>query len=373
MKDPDESLSVMKVFILADPNSTHTKRWVSSLSDRGINIFLFGISRVEDDFYSELKSFTLYTVDITSESERTSLLKLRYLRVVKILKTKIKDFNPDIVHAHYASSYGLLGTLTRFHPYIISMWGTDIYEFPGISIIHRSILRYNLSSADIILSTSKVMAAEAKKYTRRQILVTPFGVDLNIFRKLDVEKQKNEFIVGTVKSLSANYGIDILIRSFNLVCLKNPDLNLKLQIIGSGPEKMNLQSLASQLGIEDNVYFLGRIENKLLPQYYNRFSVFVSLSELESFGVVAVEAMACECPVIVSDADGFTEVVEDGITGYIITGRELEATALAIQKFIDDRSLGVRMGRNGRKRVEELYDWTKNVSQMIGIYNSVIQ
>lgn len=362
----------MKVFILSDPNSIHTKRWISSLSVRGIEIFLFGISNYQDDYYSQYKNVAVYSADYTTASEGTSFKKLRYLGVLNILRKKINSFRPDILHAHYASSYGLLGALTRFTPYIISIWGSDIYEFPKISFLHKSLLRYSLSKADFILSTSRIMVAETKKYTKKSIEVTPFGVDLNLFRKIDLPKQDNEFIVGSVKTLSANYGMDILIKSFKQVINKNPDLNLKLQIIGSGPDRQKLHLLAKSLGIETRVMFLGKLENTTLPVYYNSFSVFVSISNLESFGVVAVEAMACECPVIVSDADGYTEVVQNEETGLIVPKGDIDATAHAIQRFINDRSLRDTMGIRGRKRVEKYYNWNENVEKMINIYNSMI-
>lgn len=125
------------------------------------------------------------------------------------------------------------------------------------------------------------------------------------------------------------------------------------------------------MGIGSKVEFVGKIPNSDLPVWYNSFSVSVSLSDSESFGVVAVEAMACECPVVVSDADGFTEVVEDGVTGFIVPKRNPEAAAKAIQKFVDDPSLRETMGASGRERVKALYDWEDNVDGMINIYKSV--
>lgn len=361
----------MKLFILSDPGSIHTKRWISSLSEKGIEIFLFGVNRCDDDFYSSFKNVKLYWVDYTSKMRGTSYKKLKYLFVLHHLKQKIREFRPDILHAHYASSYGLMGALTGFHPFIISVWGSDVYDFPKISFLHRALLRFNLSKSDFLLSTSKIMALETQKYTRKNIEITPFGVDLNLFKKGTVSIPDNEFIIGTIKSLHTIYGIDVLIKSFHLVLQNNPQIKLSLKIIGDGPEEMNLKSLVKELGIENYVTFLGKITNSSLPVYYNQFSVFVSLSNLESFGVVAVEAMACECPVVVSDADGYTEVVQDSETGFIVPKKNVSETAGAIQKYIDDRSLRDTFGKNGRKRVEELFDWDRNVEKMIQIYDSV--
>lgn len=361
----------MKILLLAPGTSIHTKRWANSLCERGFGIVIFSITRFDKKDYN--KQITIYDaqLDIKSIGNRF-FSQIEYLKTLFLLRKILKKEQPDILHAHYASSYGLLGALTRFKPYIISVWGSDVYEFPNISILHRSILRYNLSCANKILSTSHVMAQETKKYTSKKIAVTPFGVDIENFKKRVIEKN-NEFVVGNVKSLDKKYGIDVLIQAFKLVVNNNPDKALKLQIIGEGPDRGKLEQLTKDLGIESMVQFLGKIKNDLLPEYYNSFSVSVSVSvsDSESFGVVAVEAMACECPVITSDADGFTEVVKDSVTGFIVPKRNPQKTADAIQRFIDNPELCKKMGIAGRRRVIELYEWNSNVDSMIAIYNGM--
>lgn len=366
----------MRLFILSDPTCIHTKRWVSALSSYRIDLFLFGISGCNLEYYNQFDNVSTFAVDIVNERVKNGTLnKIVYLKVLKTLKRKIKEFKPDILHAHYASSYGLLGALSNFHPYVISVWGSDVYDFPRVSFFHKQLLKYNLLKADYLLSTSCVMAQETQKYTDKHISVTPFGVDVDLFYKRIIsDVEDKEIVIGNVKALTPKYGIDILIKAFKKVVDDNLDKWVRLEIIGEGADKDNLKQLVVDLEIEDRVSFLGRIDNKLLPEYYNHFDIFVSTSVLdsESFGVVAVEAMACECPVVVSDADGFTEVVANQETGIIVPKRDVEATAKAIQKLIDNKDLRESMGKQGRKRVEELYDWKKNVELMISIYNDIL-
>jgi len=365
----------MKLFFLSDSGSIHTKRWVAALAERGITIFLFGLNTVNDiEYYQQFSNVVVQKTNYINSVKRKngSIEKIRYLSALKDLKQCIKQFQPDILHAHYASSFGLLGTLSGFHPFILSVWGSDVYDFPKISFLHKRILKYNLSKADQILSTSHIMAKETKKYTDKPIEVTPFGVDVNLFKKHGPASSSEAFVVGNVKTLSPKYGIDVLIKAFKIVRESNPGKDIRLEIIGEGPDKNKLEKLVADLSITDNVCFRGKIENSLLPEWYNSFSVSVSVSDSESFGVVAVEAMSCECPVIVSDADGFTEVVVDGETGFIVPKRHVEETAAAIQKFIDHPSLRAEFGYNGRKRVEKLYDWNKNVDKMLSIYKEII-
>lgn len=356
--------------MLSEVNSIHTKRWVKSLAEEGIEIVLFSLSPNRSDWYDDLPNVRV--VCASRDAKGSFLSKFGYLTVVPKIKKLIKEINPDIVHAHYASSYGLLGALVKTHiPYIVSVWGSDVYDFPNITPFGKQIIKFNLRKADNILSTSHVMAKETKKYTDKPIQITPFGVDTDLFKPLDTP-ESDEFVVGNVKTLRPKYGIDVLIRAVDIVIKNNPDRKIRLEIYGEGPQKDELVELTESLGIKDKVSFKGFVQNCQLPEIYNSVSVSVSVSNSESFGVVAVEAMACGCPVITSDADGFTEVVVDGKTGIIVPKRDIKATSAAIQKFIDNPDLRDTMGKAGRKRVISLYDWNNNVDKMVDIYQRIL-
>lgn len=360
----------MKIALLSTANNTHTKRWVQALANQGLSILLFSLTDA-DDFYNKLPNVKVITG--MSGFQKKRINKLNYLKILPKLKRSLKEFNPDIIHAHYASSYGLLGALAKTNiPYVISVWGSDVYEFPKTIPFGKYILSYNLSKADYILSTSHVMAKETSKYTDKEILITPFGVDTERFKKKEGLQPTSEFIVGNVKTLAPIYGIDTLIKAYKILVDRNPNLKTRLLIYGKGPYRKEYENLAKSLNIYDLVEFKGFMENEKLPDVYNSISVAVSTSNSESFGVVAVEAMACECPVVTSDAEGFTEVVKDGETGFIVPKRDPQTTARVIQKFIDNPSLREEMGRAGRERVKSLYNWNDNVNTMIDIYNKIV-
>ena len=357
----------MRILILSEANSIHTKRWVEALCLRNVDIMLVSLSKPRDGFYVDLGVKCLYIEEAKFDAPTVS--KIGYLKLIKITIKAIREFHPDILHAHYASSYGLIGALAGFHPYIVSVWGSDVYEFPNLNPINKKIIKYTLRKAEVLLSTSGVMANETRKYTDKDILITPFGVDTNRFKKAGKGVPEGTFVVGNVKTLAPKYGIDVLIKAYKLVVDRNPDLDSELRIYGTGPCREEYGRLAESLGIADKVKFMGWVDNAKLPEVYSSVSVSVSVSDSESFGVVAVEAMACECPVVTSDADGFTEVVDNGVTGFIVPKRNVEATADAIQRFIDDPALRSKMGHEGRERVLRLYDWEKNVETMYNIYD----
>lgn len=367
----------MKLFIISDLSDVHTKKWVSSLALRSTDIFLFGFNKPDMEFYRQYRNVAVFSMDIFSDlhnpMKNGGWEKWKYLKTLKTLKQKIREFQPDILHAHYATSHGLLGALSGFHPFIISVWGSDVYDFPKVSFIHKCVLKYNFFRADRILSTSYIMAAEIQKYTSGNIDITPFGVDTELFKKNgNVKNIVRPFVIGTIKALDHKYGIDTLLEAFAIVRKRNPNKELVLKIAGKGEQLYNLKKKAEELHIEPYVCFLGQIENTKVPDCINQMDVFVALSRTESFGVAVVEAMACECPVVASDADGFKEVIADGETGFIVPCNDPLAAAEKIQKFIDDKGLGIRMGRMGRERVSALYNWKNNVDKMVGIYQDLL-
>lgn len=199
-----------------------------------------------------------------------------------------------------------------------------------------------------------------------------------MFSTLRPGKKKDEIVIGTVKTLKGKYGIDYLIRAFGEVlnkCRENSlNKNLKLLIYGEGEQKEKLRDLTKKLGLENKIIFKGYIENKKVPEAINKMDIFCvpSVSNSESFGVAAVEAMACGVPVISSNADGFTEVMKNEVTGYIVPKKTIGKLSDKIYDLVVDEEKRKIFGENGRRRVLELYDWNKNVDNMIEIYRKII-
>lgn len=236
----------MKLLLLSDPNSVHTIKWAKSLAQKNIDIIIFGLGNYTVDNYNNIENIQVEVLNQFITREEGSFSKLTYLKALPKVRSIIKEFKPDIVHAHYATSYGLLGALSGFSPFILSVWGGDVFSFPHKSFFHKNLLKYNLKRADKILSTSYVMATETKSYTHKDIEVTPFGVDMEQFKPMEVKSlfDKDDIVIGTVKTLEEKYGIEYLIRAFKIVSSKHKNLPLKLLIVGGGSLDSELKNLA---------------------------------------------------------------------------------------------------------------------------------
>ncbi len=364
----------MKILLAADANSIHTIRWAKALSQKGFIIKIFSFSDNKNNDFKNYPDIEVLSLGFSDKIAKNKLYKISYLTTILKLKQIIKNFKPDILHAHYASSYGTICALAGFNPFILSIWGSDVFLFPKKTIIHRLILKHNFKKADILLSTSKIMKIEANKYTNKKIEVTPFGIDLNIFKQLKNKKktQDNSIYIGTIKSLEDVYGIDKLIRAFKIIKDRNKNLPIKLLIVGKGTKESALKKLVADLNLNNYTDFIGAVPNLEVPLYLNKLSVYVALSNSESFGVAILEASACQIPVVVSNIGGLAEVVDNEKTGFIVEKNDINDAADKIEELIFDTELRVSMGKEGRKKVEKYYDWNKNVDIVIKIYNKIL-
>lgn len=363
----------MKILFLSAADNIHTVRWVNKLSDRGHKVYLISNRNHAEKNNKINSSVSIHYLKFSGNIGY-------YLNSIE-LKKITNNIKPDIVNAHYASGYGVLARMAKMKPLVLSVWGSDVYDFPYQSKLKMKVLRNNIDFADRIASTSYSMAEQVKRIMNKNmdIIVTPFGVDTKLFKPQNDRLKEKEFIFGVVKTLNEKYGIDYIIKAFKVFLTqidgeKNIQLKPKLMIYGKGEQETQLKRLSEELNIADKVKFNGYIQNNEVPRVINSMDVFClgSILDSESFGVAAVEAMSCEIPVIATDVSGFKEVIVNNETGYIIPRKDEQAMADKMYKLFMDENLRKVFGENGRKRVLEYYDWENNVSTMEKLYEQVI-
>ena len=362
MKVSDASRQ-LTVLLLGSADSIHIFRWAEALSAEGIDVHVASVHPTS----------RTYSPDISLHIQKVKA-PYGYINPWPIRKL-IKRIQPDIVHAHYATGYGLLGVLTRFHPLIVSMWGSDVLLFPNKSPFHRAFLKRVLEAADTVCSTSMCMQRAALELSPDlTVELTPFGVDHDIFQFSEQNVDNEVITIGTVKGLAAVYGIDTLIRAFALAVERvGSHVDLRLAIYGDGGDRAALEALATQCGLGTKVTFHGRVEHAAVPEILNSIDIFVALSNSESFGVSVIEASSTGRPVIVSDADGLMEVVQPEETALVVPRNDAKAASDAMLRLINDPKLRIDMGKKGRRFVGERFSWNKSVETMIAVYKSSVK
>ncbi|HEF8774845.1 glycosyltransferase [Providencia manganoxydans] len=367
----------MKIVLLSAASSIHTVRWANGLDSIGHEIHVISQHPLIDSFNPTVKVHLL--------PYRGAL---GYFTSVFSVKKLLKKINPHIVNAHYASGYATTARLVGYHPWLLSVWGSDIYDFPNKTYIHKWLVQKNLRAADHVASTSYCMATETRKLVPElnDISITPFGVNLNDYSDLQPVSpiQKEKLVIGTVKTMKPKYGIDTLIEAYSILIKRFRDNTdnlkpaiplLELRLVGGGEQTKQLQLLATNLGISDSVKFVGQVPHSHVPKELEKLDIYVALSRLdsESFGVAIVEASASGRPVIVSDAGGLPEVTVDGETGIIVPRDNPIAAADALEKLILNPELRHSMGINGRLHAAKYYSWDQCIYTMLDVYQKTIQ
>lgn len=361
----------MNIVFLAPANSIHTVRWANALADRNISVTVITMHKPEkNSFHSAIKIELL-------PFKAPFGYYLNYLSARKLLQ-KIK---PDLLHTHYATGYGTLSRLIKFHPTLLSVWGSDVFEFPYQSESKKNILIKNLKAADKIASTSWGMKEQTEKFYKpaEEISITPFGIDLDLFKPCKIiDKNDDSITIGMVKTMEYKYGPQYLLQAIPLLFDKlvkgnSPFVNkISILMVGRGSKIGELEKMADGLGIRDVVTFTGEIPHSKVPEYLNRIDIYCAPSEMESFGVAVIEASAIEIPVIVSDVGGLPEVVKDHETGFIIEAKNPSQLAEKLYELVTSSRLRQEFGKNGRKFVMHHYDWKQNVAMMVEIYKKLI-
>ena len=344
----------MRICFVSHASNYHTKKWAEWFYSHGHEVHVISFA------YSEIPNVSVHTLSSNVEANASDVKKLGYLTHGRKLRWIISEIGPDIINIHYASSYGALAAISGIDDYILSIWGSDVYEFPEKSILHRGLLKFSLARASVLFSTSKAMAKQASKYTKKPFYITPFGVDMELFspQKRVRETSEKDLIIGTVKALKPKYGIEHLIRAVALTRKEHPEIPIKLRIAGKGEYEKVYKALATDLGIEDITTWLGFIsQDDVALEWANMdIAVIPSESESESFGVSAVEAQACGTPVIISDIPGLMEATDPGNSSIVVPrGNEREIANQIIDLYKNPKKRHL-IGKRGRIFVEERFE-----------------
>lgn len=356
----------MRICFLAPSNSVHTQKWCRYFISRGHEVHV--VSFCDED----VEGANVHYICTGASTNGGDIQKLKYLTKAGKVRKVVKQIDPDVINVHYATSYGTVAALAGLRNYALSVWGSDIYDFPKKSLIHRLLLKFSLYRAKYIFSTSVAMARETNQYTSKQISITPFGVDTDLFSPSRRTRGRDGmFIVGVIKTLEPKYGIEYLLQAAALIRRKEPQIPLCLHVAGKGPCSEEYRAKAQELGISGITDWLGFIPQEQVAIEWANMDLAVVPSIFESFGVSAVEAESCGCPVIVSDAPGLMEATKPGVTSMVVPRRDENALADAIISLYHDSEHRKRMGEMGRQFVLENYALADCFGKIEGLFQQI--
>lgn len=296
------------------------------------------------------------------------------------LVAKIAQNDYDIVHTHlfHGDVYGATAATVAGVPAIVSSKHNDPPYWQDQP--HKLVHDLSLSRTDRVLPISEHVRdylLETSNVSPDRVQTVRYGFSPKDFEDVsesDVQSVRREFVddnkplVGTVARLTEQKNLETLLRAFEQVRDRVPGAHLA--IVGRGEEEDRLIRLADTLGIADAVTFAGFRTD--IPELMHAFDVFALPSRWEGFGVVFLEAMAAQTPVVASEVSAIPEVVADGKTGLLCPPTDETQFADAISTLLEDRELAESMGEAGRERLDRKFTVDRMVEEVATIYQEIL-
>ncbi len=293
------------------------------------------------------------------------------LALVSKLVEIIRSYKLDIVHAHYAvpnaiSAYLAKKICNESAKAITTLHGTDSY-LVGLHPSYKEVTQFSMEQSDALTTVSNYLKKRTLKEfdISREITVIPNFVDPKRFRKLKSEEEQKTICH------SSNFRrvkrIPDIIKAFRVISKK---INCRLHLIGDGPVRPKAEKLAKNLGVEEDVYFFGKV--KKVEEIIGKSDLFLLPSEDESFGLAALEAMSCEVPVVASNVGGLRELISHGVDGYLVKIGETKELAECSLKILQNEKLHRKFGRKAREKVLKKYTPEKIVPKYLRLYEEAL-
>ena len=300
------------------------------------------------------------------------------------------EYSLDLVHMHYAIPHAVSAYLAReilkpvrYLPVVTTLHGTDI-TLVGRDPSFLPITRFGIEQSDRVTAISQYLRLATCETFRTdcEIEVIYNFIDSDYYRRTQNESLRRTLApdgekiilhISTFRPVKRITDcIEVLARMRALENGSGSQFGVKLIMCGDGPERRDAETLAARLGVENFVQFVGKQPQSQIRDYLSVADLFLLPSQSESFGLSALEAMACEVPVIATRVGGVPEVIEEGGCGYLFDIGDVDGMAEAAIQVLSDDSLRERLGRRGREIAVTRFTTDQIIPQYEQLYKSVI-
>jgi glycosyltransferase involved in cell wall biosynthesis len=378
-----DSVDSLRLCVLGDLDSIHTRRWIQPFVEQSYDVHAVSYYRPS----AAPEGVHLHVLDDRTRparaasggvSRNASALPPNLLRIVNAIRYRrrglariIHDIDPDVLHAHYVVEYGFFAATARFHPLVVSAWGSDVLVAARSSPLARLTARYTLRRADLVTSNNEHMTARlrAMGVPPDRLATIVFGTDTFFLERPDDSVNLrppdagHPLTVISTRSLdSPLYNVDLVLRAFALLRARLPEA--QLLVAGVGHLRPKLEGLAQELGLGESVRFLGWLDDAALRDAFARSHVYVSVPDSDATSVATLSAMAAGCFPVLSDLPTQREWVEDGANGFLVAPRDAHTLAQRLGDALENAALRREAAERNRGIVEARGLWQKNALVM---------
>ncbi|UCB52866.1 MAG: glycosyltransferase family 4 protein [Candidatus Zixiibacteriota bacterium] len=340
----------MRILFLSDAGTYHTPRWVNYFVDRGHRCYLVTL---DEGLRTKAEEFLL--------PAKTLPDFLRYPLSLGKTRRIAAEIEPDLVNAHFVPNYGLIGALLKFHPLVISTWGSDVLISPGKSFLHKLRAEYVLTRADLVTADAEVSARAVGELgvEKERVFVSPMGVEKSLLGKHE-RKEKAYLLVLSNRRLEPLYDLATLLKAVPQV-RKEAHKEVRFVILAEGSQKDQLAGMARELKVEKWVQFEGVVSRETLLDYYRESDVYVSTSRSDSTSVSLLEAMNFGLLPIVTDIPGNREWIGEGKNGFLFPVSDHKSLAERIIYAASEFDRWAEFGEKNAAIIQRKAVWEENM------------
>lgn len=341
--------------LLGDATSVHLRRWAQEMQLRGWRV---SVVTARPQPIDGVVQQVLPPVARSSD----------WLWRVGAARRAVAALAPDLVHAHYVTSYGWLAARCNRHPLVMTAWGSDLLVTPRRSALLRAHTGWTLRRADLVTGDSLDLVAAIDAYgPRRPALQVHWGADLSRFVP-SPWAVREPFDIVSLRSWEANYRIDRIVAA---VALLRPALPVVLHLLGGGPQEAALRQQVAALGLQDAVHFHGRVGDAAMVAVLQRCKASVSVPESDATSVSVLESMACGVPVVASDLPANRQwlTAEPRLR---VDGADPAAIAGALRLLAQDEALAQRVAAAQLQRMRAEGSRQAQMDRMDALYRELL-
>lgn len=347
----------IRLCLLGDATSPHIQRWAREMQARQYHVSL-----------------------VTARPAPIEGVEQRVLRPVRhsaqwLLRageagSAIAALAPDIVHAHYTTSYGYLGARAGRHPLVMTAWGSDLLVTPHTSPWMRWLTGWTLRRADLITGDSQSLVDAAQSYhPAAPVHCIHWGVDLARFAPAPWGA-KPGFEIVSLRSWEPNYNIPTIIEAAAQLRARLPPLPVHLHLLGGGSQEAALRELATRLDLSEAVTFHGRLDDAGMARVLARCKVSVSVPTQDATSVSVLESMACGLPVVATQLQANAQWLEPR---WLVPARDSTALAHALAQLAQDDAAAEATGQRNAVLMQREGDRRLQMDRMDALYRELLQ
>jgi L-malate glycosyltransferase len=350
----------MKILYVSDAQSIHTRRWAEAYRDIGNEIHIASFRP------NEIPGVQVHCIDALK------LGKVGYLFSIPRLRRLFKMIRPDIVHAHYITSYGFIAAIAGLHPLIITAWGSDILVTPKKSIIMKLITRYALLKADFVTTVAEHMNHEVVSLgvSIKKCMAITMGIDFNKFtlhNKRQFHSPSSYRILST-RRFESICDVGTLISAIGMMSEKG--FKIHVDLVGSGKQEAALKLKVSKLGLQEIFTFHGIVTLDRLLSLLAQDDIFVSTSLSDGNNISLNEAMAMGCYPVATNIPANSQWINHGENGLLYSPGDPFSLFCMLRQIYGGIAFDEIASKN-RELIERKANWVHCIDTMNGLYHSL--